>query len=316
MTNYTYFGIYGKLYGNNNTVIDESVAPFNKPQFDNSDTEIQTLNFDKVFINSNDYGTIDTLYFKILEVTNVVENSQDVSQNIYYYNDLTFSLNNKSEYIHEFFDTSTYYYSIPYSALKLKKDKSYYFLLTNSKTQINQSLGELTENDNIYDIILCDTQNLITTQDEILNSIINNNPSDNTQDTINNNLPRPSLNEGNINIPGMNVDIPADNTSNLFNNIFTTIYNKLTEEPQNIVFNIPFVNYQFTINPNFLRQWLEQYTTEVVGGFRNLVLDFIYAFYYFTISYYIVNDIRKTIEKIKTGDIMTHTDTNIKADML
>lgn len=318
-SNYNYLSFLGTIYDYNNqdTIFDQNL-PFNKPVFDNSQSEIQTLDFDYLFINPRDYGVDNKLYFKLLEVTNVVENQQDASQNIYYYNDLTFSFDKNSKYIKEFFDSGTYYYALPYSALKLKKDKSYYFVLTNNNTQINQSVGELFINDNIYDIILCDTQNLITTSDEILNSIINNNPSDNTNNNINNNLPRPGYNDtdNNINIPGMNVDIPNDVTTSSFNFIFSTIYNAITSEPRPIEFSIPFIHYNFTISPYFIDEWLHQYDVTVAGGYRNLVLDLIHSFYYFIISYYILNDIRKNIEKVKSGDIMTHTDTNIKADML
>lgn len=318
MTNYTYIAVYGKLYGDDNIILQESTTPFSPPQFIQSDEEIQTLDFVDLLIDPNDYGFTDNLYLKILEVTNVVENSQDVSQNIYYYNDLTFTLNNKSRYYTEFLDTQTYHYEIPYSALKLKKDKSYYFILTSSKAQIQQTVGEIIENDTIFAVVLADTQNIVTTQDEILNSIINNNPSDNTYNEIDNNLPRPSYedSQNNINIPGMNVNIPNDITTNSFNYIFNTIYNAIITDPQPIVFNIPFTNHSLTIYGDFLDNALDQFTTEVVGGFRNPIKDFIHAFYYFIIAYYIINDIRKTIEKVKTGDIMTHTDTNIKADML
>ena len=318
-SNYGYSAVFGRVYdysNPDNVIVDNN--PFRKPVFDNSQSEIQTLDFDYLFINPRDYGIDNKLYFKLLEVTNVVENQEDATQNVYYYNDLTFSFDKNSKYIKEFFDSGTYYYSLPYSALKLKKDKSYYFVLTNNNTQINQSVGELVVNDNIYDIILCDTQNLITTSDEILNSIINNNPSDNTNNNINNNLPRPGYNDNdnNINIPGMDVEIPDDVTTSSFNYIFNTIYNAITSEPRSIEFTIPFIHYNFTINPNFIEEWLDRYTVTVVGGYRNIILDLIHSFYYFIISYYILNDIRKNIEKVKSGDIMTHTDTNIKADML
>lgn len=47
-----------------------------------------------------------------------------------------------------------------------------------------------------------------------------------------------------------------------------------------------------------------------------VILNLIQTTYWFVVSYYILQNIRKYVEKIKTGDIMTHTDTNIKADML
>lgn len=303
----------------NNNVIIPATPDYLKPQFAMSDQEIQTLDFSDLYINPYDYGFDNNLYFKVLEVTNVVTDEQNQANNIYYYNDLTFKLNKKSRYYKQWLDVDYYFYSLPYSALKLKKDKTYYFILTDSDEQFQQTVGEITENDNIFDVVLCDTENIVTTSDEILNSIINDNPSQNTDDNINNNLPRPSLNDSNnnINIPGMNVNIPDDVTTTGFNYIFTSIYNAVNSEPVPINFHLPFVNYDFTIDPLFLQIKLEElFTVDVAGGYRNIVLDLIYAFYYFIFSYYIFNDIRKTIEKVKTGDIMTHTDTNIKADML
>ena len=290
------------------------INPFIYPSFDNSDEELQSLNFDKIFISLGDYTVNDPLYLKILEVTNVVQDINNPLNNIYYYNDLTFNLTNNKNFKHEFLDSNTYYYSVPYNALKLKKDKSYYFILTNNSNSIQQSIGELVENDVYFDICLCDTSNLITTEEELLNSINNNTPSENTDNTINNNLPRPSFSDenNNINIPGMNVNIPSDTTTDGFNYLFNMIYSQINptnnvDPAQDIVFNIPFVNKELRINKDFTRNLL---------GYDSPIISLLSIVYYFLVSYYIIQDIRKTIESVKTGDIMTHTDTNIKADML
>ena len=80
-----------------------------------------------------------------------------------------------------------------------------------------------------------------------------------------------------------------------------------SDHADNIRLTIPFVNYEFEIDYMLTLNMLNNYP---------VILNFLQTFYLFIISYYIVNDIRKNIEKIKSGDIMTHTDTNIKADML
>lgn len=305
---------------NGDIVINKTHSTFSPPKFDNPTSEIQTLDFDYLFINPMDYGIENTLYFKVLEVTNVVEDENNAHNNVYYYNDLTFSLDSSSKYKKELFDTGTYYYSMPFKALKIKKDTSYYFVLTNSGDNINNTIGEITRSDNIYDVILCDSADVVTTNEEILNSLTNNDPSDNTNDTINNNLPRPSYDDNNINIPGMNVDIPDDPTTSSFNWIFNFFNNLINSYGNNDVedINIEFTPFgwndssgsrvfSFSISPYLVRNFL---------GENNPILLLIESFYWFAVSYYILQNIRKYAEKIKTGDIMTHTDSNIKADML
>lgn len=302
---------------NGDIVLNKTNDSFLKPQIDNPQSEVENLNFSDLFISPNDFGINNNLYFKVLQVTNVIEDTNDAHNNIYYYNDLTFTLNKDSTYLKKFDGVDLYKYCLPYSALKLKKNTSYYFVLTNSNDKINQSIGVISINDIYYDVRVIDTANLITTNDEILNSIINDNPSDNTQDTINNGLPRPGYNENDVNIPGMNVDIPNDPTTSTFNWIFNYIYsilNSITETSQSVTLNFTPPGYNTTgnlftlnINGNLVSQHLENYP---------LILNLIHSVYWFVVSYYIVNDVRKYVEKVKNGDIMTHTDTNIKADML
>ena len=161
-----------------------------KPHFINPQTDFDNLTFDDLFVSLGTYDKEYTFYLKILELTKTDENS-DPSQNVYYYNNLSFTLNDKSSFLEQMQGFDSYYYAIPDNALKLKKDTTYYFILTSSPDPINNSTGEITESDTIFDVVLVDTQDKITTQQEILNSIINDNPSDNTDDTISNNLPRP-----------------------------------------------------------------------------------------------------------------------------
>lgn len=302
---------------NGEIIINKTNENTINPYFATTNQEFTDLSFDNVIIETGTYNTSNPLYFKILEVTNKIEDNENSANNIYYFNDLTFTLDNKSKYYKQLLDTSIYYYSVPKSALKLKKDTSYYFLLTNDSTQYTNYQGELSTNENIFDLVLVDSGNLITTEEEILNSLNNNNPSDNTNDIINNGLPRPNYSENNVNIPGMNVDIPNDPTTSTFNWIFNYIYsiiNSITETSQSVVleFTPPGLTsseHLFTLNlsGDLLSSHLENYP---------LILNLIHSVYWFVICYFIVNDIRKYVEKVKNGDIMTHTDTNIKADML
>lgn len=112
----------------------------------------------------------------------------------------------------------------------------------------------------------------------------------------------------------VNVDsstLPSDTTQDItdsgFNNIFQTLYNTFTAgTAQDLVINIPFTSKSFVIN------------TQNVYGNANLglVKTLIQTFWYFIISYFIVQDIGKKINKIKSGNIENIQEDNIKEDML
>lgn len=287
---------------NGEIVINKTNENTINPYFATTNAEFENLSFDNVIIETGTYDTNNPLYFKILEVTNKIEDTENPANNIYYFNDLTFTLDNKSKYYKQLLDTSIYYFSVPKSALKLKKDTSYYFMLTNDPSQYSNYQGELTTNENIFSLVLVDSADLITTQDEILNSINNNNPSDNTNNIISNNLPNP--------------DIPDDITANTFNWIYNYINNTL----HTIIEGTPSIYLEF---PSFFTNNSNLFHINISGNElrsrfpeNSIVINFLESFYWFIISLYIINDIRKYIEKIKTGDIMTHTDTNIKSEML
>lgn len=97
-----------------------------------------------------------------------------------------------------------------------------------------------------------------------------------------------------------------DVTISGFNGIFTMFYNSISSSPQPVTFTVPYTNTPLVINPNL--------TYNFFGNSSALTLW--HSFIYFAISLYIVKDIQHIIELVKTGDITTTTDTNIKADML
>lgn len=105
--------------------------------------------------------------------------------------------------------------------------------------------------------------------------------------------------------------LPSDTTQDItdsgFNNIFNTLYNTFTSgSAKDLVINIPFTNKSFVIN------------AQNVYGNANLGLikTLIQTFWYFIISYFIVQDIGKKINKIKSGNIENIQEDNIKEDML
>lgn len=136
---------------------------------------------------------------------------------------------------------------------------------------------------------------------DINNGINNVNSSvNNLNDTINND---------NVNVDSST--LPGDNTNDIteggFNNIFNQIYTTFTSgTSKDLVITIPFTDKSFTIN-----------AANVYGNVNlGFVKTLIEAFWYFVISYFIVKDISKKINKIKSGDIEHVEENNIKEDLL
>lgn len=109
-----------------------------------------------------------------------------------------------------------------------------------------------------------------------------------------------------------NNDLVTDNTQDVtengFTNIFTTLYNVFTSDnSKDIVIPVPFTNKSFTISKASLfgefnqLSWLENLSS---------------IFWYFIISLFIVKDISKRFNKIKSGDIENVVNSNIKEDLL
>ena len=109
-----------------------------------------------------------------------------------------------------------------------------------------------------------------------------------------------------------NNDLVTDNTQDIttdgFTNIFSTLYNVFTSDnSKDIVIPIPFTGKSFTISK-----------TSLFGGFTQLswLENLSSAFWYFIISLFIVKDISKRFNKIKSGDIENVVNSNIKEDLL
>lgn len=139
------------------------------------------------------------------------------------------------------------------------------------------------------------------------------NESKKIQDSIKN-----STNSINNTITDSNVDdvpisdLPTDDTKDItqdgFNNLFNTIENLFTTgKSVDVVIKIPFTDKSFTINANTVYG-----DTSKLGA----VKSFIQAWYYFFISLFIVKDINKKINKIKSGNIENVQSDDIKADIL
>lgn len=123
-------------------------------------------------------------------------------------------------------------------------------------------------------------------------------------DNVNNNITDNNVNADSSSLPSDNTQ---DITEDGFNSIFNQLYNTFTKgSAQDLVIVIPFTKKSFIIN------------TKNVYGSADLgfVKTLIEMFWYFVISYFIVQDIAKKINKIKSGDIENVQQDNIKEDLL
>lgn len=156
--------------------------------------------------------------------------------------------------------------------------------------------------------------NLIPTNDTD-NSIKNiEKATEETKNTVNNiqnsvNDVNNSINDDNVSVDSSTLpsDDTADVTANGFNSLFDKLYTTFTSgAAQDVVIKVPFTGKSFAIN-----------TASVYGGVNlGVVKTLIQTFWYFVISYFIVQDIGKKINKIKSGDIEHVQEDNIKEDLL
>lgn len=137
--------------------------------------------------------------------------------------------------------------------------------------------------------------------------IVTNDKIDKTNeklDDVNNNITNDNVNADSSTLPGDNTsDITEDGFNNLFNKFYTTFTSGSTNE---LVITVPFTGKSFVIN------FANVYGSANLG----LVKTLIQAFWYFAISYFIVRDVGKKINKIKSGDIEHIQEDNIKEDLL
>ena len=126
-------------------------------------------------------------------------------------------------------------------------------------------------------------------------------------DKINNNLNNNDTSE--IDTSGItNSDTTVDITQGGFNSIFTTLQNYFTSSSGgSLTLTIPFVNKSFTISKS-----------SVYGNFKQLstIENLASLVWYFVISLYIVKQVQKMINKIKSGNLEDVVDNNVKADIL
>lgn len=162
--------------------------------------------------------------------------------------------------------------------------------------QLFKDFGFITDasNDNVVNAIN-------QSNSDITNQI--NNSADKINDNINNN------DTSEVDTSGItNSDTTVDITQDGFNSIFNTLQTYFTSNNGgSMVLNIPFVNKSITISK-----------ATVYGNFKQLstVENLASIVWYFLISLYIVKQVQKMINKIKSGNLEDVVDNNIKADIL
>lgn len=101
-----------------------------------------------------------------------------------------------------------------------------------------------------------------------------------------------------------------DVTSGGLNSIFTTFYNCFANaEDKDIVFPLPFVNQSITIPAKFLENTLKAH------GFT-FIVNLARTVWLFAIASFIIKDVSNYVDKLKTGEILSKSDINIKTDIL
>lgn len=142
-------------------------------------------------------------------------------------------------------------------------------------------------------------------QDEIKNEVTKQGTE------INNSVNNVNTSINNSDVSADSSTLPGDNTNDItsdgFNNLFNKIYNTFTTgTAKDLVITVPFTGKSFVVN-----------TANVYGGADlGIVKTLIQSFWWFSISYFIVQDIGKKINKIKSGDIEHVENDNIKEDLL
>ena len=260
--------------------------------------DVVAWNFSNLFINSGTHTYNSNYSYKIY-----IENNGS-------YNTGTLDID---RFINVIQSSNTYQVAIPRSYLSnfyvLKNNDNLHFYLRVFSGSV------MVENYDLGSFVLNAQQSTLDTANEEsskqLQSTMENNQQqtneklDNlqhTQEQTNDKLQNIDDTVNNPDVDNVTNDtLPQDNTqditANAVDGIFTSIYNAFcTGEPREIIFPIPFTNKNITLDPNYIRNSL----TSANAGF---LISFIEAFWWYLISRFIIKDIIKKVNLIKSGNI-------------
>ena len=115
--------------------------------------------------------------------------------------------------------------------------------------------------------------------------------------------------DSDIDISGISEN-SSDITENGISQVFTTFYNAFTSDSaKDLVIPIPFTDKNIVVHSDMLENALS-------GSVFKPLIVLIKAFYWYLISRFIYLDISKKINKIKSGNVESVENNNIKEDML
>lgn len=144
---------------------------------------------------------------------------------------------------------------------------------------------------------------------EMTNSIDNASTSiTNSVDNLNNTITDTATDDNQIQFAQ---DNNTDLTSGFFSNLFNSFQNAFTSN--NIVgveFKIPFTDKSFTFSNRYVRSLVEQ------NEQFQPILVIATAFWWFALGYYVILDIYKKINAIKSGDLTNIENENITTDLM
>ena len=177
-----------------------------------------------------------------------------------------------------------------------------YFQIEQAKQSLARSELQFQEILDILNTMNVDINRELSEQSEQTRNQIQQSTTD-----INNNLNNNDTSE--VDTSGItNSDTTVDITQDGFNSIFTTLQTYFTSNNGgSMVLNIPFTNKSITISKATVYGHFKQLST--VENLASIV-------WYFVISLYIVKQVQKMINKIKSGNLEDVVDNNIKADIL
>lgn len=165
------------------------------------------------------------------------------------------------------------------------------------KNALDIQINILNESVANQEIMINQNSQMINEQQNTTNAI------ENLEDTITDS----NIESGSSDLPSTNVNDP---TQNGIDNIFQSIYNAFcTGQAQDIVFPIPFTNKNITLSPYYVSDMLTSFGA-------NWIYTLIQAFWGYFIGRFIVKDIARKINKIKSGDVENIENNNIKEEML
>lgn len=292
----------------NSTVVPSFVYPFFTP----STSDIQSLNFDNLFVELGDYNLSENkLYLHALEIINSIPENNDV---LYYYSDNVFNLDTKSIYYKQFFDTTNYYFSIPKGSINFGVDKSYLLVLTNKKSLEMNSVGlyEKNETEGFFDVVLVDTSGIVSESEVINNNINNINNNINPNSPINNQLESSTDESIDTNLNFNNQNSSLNNLNNGFFTRLTTLLNNMIDYDSNVdtVVSIPYPNSNKT---------LDLHSNMISSNLSNVLQLLISAFWFYVFGFYMFRFINKIYIAVTSGSILdtfSNSDEAITNNML